>query len=471
MLDCCMKPKDNTSDLILAQLKKELRAFKHDTTTRLLLQDGKIAETCVYIKENLSNYLRDMLATMEDTGELSEIITDLVLSDIAEDIKKTNVYFEGITTERLFDAVSSTYYYVTKIPRVDKNGERIYLKMGIANDNPNMNTLESTLSFAHRKNATVCINGGVYDVATKIPVGTVIHEGKILYNRMPEEDKYQFLGIKADGSVNIYKRGVTAEAMLNDGVIDCTCIFGSLIEQGVSIDQTDERKEPRQSIGFAENGSIIIVTCDGRSSESKGMSYGDLVRIHYNLGSFNAFILDGGGSASTVVRGVKQNANIDYNTVDRAVSTFFYVAKETSVTPANNPSNDLGDVKQILLEKIANLLDFVKGYIRLRGQENYYAPGIEMYVNAEESRRSKLGLSFDKDNIRNTYLYWGLKAGETEKNNLFRIYDHGVWVQTYHGTTGTRPNGVVGLCFFDESLGKPIWYDGSKWVDATGTAV
>ena len=471
MLDCCMKSEDNTTELLLDHLKKDLKILKHEVIERLLNQDGKIAETCVYIKNNLSNYLRDMLATMEDTGELSEIITELVLSDIAEDIEKTNVYYDGITSEKLYDAISSTYYYVTRIPYKDKNGQRIRLRMGIANDNHSVNTLESTLSFAHRKNATVCINGGVYDVAAKVPLGTTILGGKVLYNQMPTEDKYQFLGIKEDGSVNVYNRGVTAEAMLQDGVRDAMTIFGSLLIKGVAVEQTDDRKEPRQSIGFAEDGSIIIVTCDGRSYDSAGMSYEDLARIHYAMGSYNAYILDGGGSTSTVVRGVKQNENIDYNTVDRAVSNFLYIVRESNVTPDNNPANDIGRAKQDLLEKIVNGLDFLKGYLRLRGPENYYAPGIEMYVNGETSRRSKLGLTFDKDNIRNTYLYWGLKAGDTEKSNLFRIYDQGVWVATYSGGTGSRPNGVLGLCYFDTTLGKPIWYDGSKWVDATGTAV
>lgn len=40
------------------------------------------------------------------------------------------------------------------------------------------------------------------------------------------------------------------------------------------------------------------------------------------------------------------------------------------------------------------------------------------------------------------------------------------------GTTADRP--TVGLYtgrpYFDTTLGQPIWYDGTQWVDATGTA-
>jgi hypothetical protein len=45
------------------------------------------------------------------------------------------------------------------------------------------------------------------------------------------------------------------------------------------------------------------------------------------------------------------------------------------------------------------------------------------------------------------------------------------------GTTIQRPEGTVqnpltiGQFYFDTTLGYPIWYDGTDWVDATGTVV
>lgn len=89
MNDCCMKPQDNTMQVFLAELKRELLILKTDTTARLLIQDGKIAETCVYIKQNLSNYLRDMFSTMENAGELDEIIRGVLSSDLTVLTSKT----------------------------------------------------------------------------------------------------------------------------------------------------------------------------------------------------------------------------------------------------------------------------------------------------------------------------------------------------------------------------------------------
>ena len=40
------------------------------------------------------------------------------------------------------------------------------------------------------------------------------------------------------------------------------------------------------------------------------------------------------------------------------------------------------------------------------------------------------------------------------------------------GPTADRPSSPpTGAMFFDTDLGKPIWWDGTQWVDATGTAV
>jgi hypothetical protein len=50
-------------------------------------------------------------------------------------------------------------------------------------------------------------------------------------------------------------------------------------------------------------------------------------------------------------------------------------------------------------------------------------------------------------------------------------------VNPIHGITADRPVETVqlplpiGLFYFDTTLGIPIWYDGTDWVDATGTVV
>ena len=58
-------------------------------------------------------------------------------------------------------------------------------------------------------------------------------------------------------------------------------------------------------------------------------------------------------------------------------------------------------------------------------------------------------------------------------NILYRRYDGNSWV-TYSNSCESTDRPTVhptGFTIFDTTLGKPIWYDGSNWVDATGTQV
>ena len=64
-------------------------------------------------------------------------------------------------------------------------------------------------------------------------------------------------------------------------------------------------------------------------------------------------------------------------------------------------------------------------------------------------------------------------------NNALRLYFNQIDNFTQNvtvppaGTTANRPTErlEVGQYYFDTTLGIPIWYDGTDWVDATGTVV
>lgn len=54
--------------------------------------------------------------------------------------------------------------------------------------------------------------------------------------------------------------------------------------------------------------------------------------------------------------------------------------------------------------------------------------------------------------------------------NVDRIVLSGTWFDS--GTTSNRPTNVlVGFQYFDTTINKPIFWDGSKWIDATGATV
>jgi hypothetical protein len=68
---------------------------------------------------------------------------------------------------------------------------------------------------------------------------------------------------------------------------------------------------------------------------------------------------------------------------------------------------------------------------------------------------------------------------QEQLNNALRLYfsqidnfAQGVNIPS-SGATAGRPITflVIGQFYFDTTLGIPIWYDGTNWVDATGTVV
>lgn len=81
---CSLPSSDNKTNKLIEQLKLEVKELLKSTQARLLCQDKKIAETCTYIKNNLSNYLRDLLDSMKLSGELDEIIVDAVTDFTAQ---------------------------------------------------------------------------------------------------------------------------------------------------------------------------------------------------------------------------------------------------------------------------------------------------------------------------------------------------------------------------------------------------
>lgn len=80
---CDLPSTPNDIKILLKQIKVKLELLSKDTEAKLLLHDGKIAELCRYLKDNLSNSIRCMLSDMETSGELNRITKDAMDSLIA----------------------------------------------------------------------------------------------------------------------------------------------------------------------------------------------------------------------------------------------------------------------------------------------------------------------------------------------------------------------------------------------------
>lgn len=89
---CCLPSSSNELEILIRNLKREIKELSSSTETKLLHHDGKIGELCRYIKDNLSNSIRCMLDDMNLSGELDSIITDSILNEIELIKNNTNIF-------------------------------------------------------------------------------------------------------------------------------------------------------------------------------------------------------------------------------------------------------------------------------------------------------------------------------------------------------------------------------------------
>lgn len=121
---CCdginLPSHDNEIEVLIRQLKREVKELLKTTQAKLLCQDKKIAETMVYIKNNLSNAIRDLLDSMLTSGELDEIIESIITLDVimtydtVADMKNASLisgqYVQTLGYYSINDGGAATYY-------------------------------------------------------------------------------------------------------------------------------------------------------------------------------------------------------------------------------------------------------------------------------------------------------------------------------------------------------------------------
>ena len=96
--------------------------------------------------------------------------------------------------------------------------------------------------------------------------------------------------------------------LLQDGVIvarDAATLEGT-------ISRNAEARHPRTAIGYAKNSRTLwLVTVDGRSAASVGMTLVELAEVMRTLGAWEALNFDGGGSTTMVIDGTVVNTPTD----------------------------------------------------------------------------------------------------------------------------------------------------------------
>ncbi len=246
--------------------------------------------------------------------------------DIIDDIEDDNDIFE--LSNRNYDRESNTYYYLIRIKHQDKKGNLIKLKHAHSPEESG----QTVRDFALKTNCKLAFNASTQRIVEGgiRPNGIQIIDGSIIQDI---NTTAYTLGIKDNNMLLAYHPSVAAIEILEDGTNNALTAFGPLIEDYVAV--SDDvlgirgnyiQKHPRQVIAQLENLDILFLSCGGRGFDGDGMTARDVIRILLKEGVRFAYMLDGGGSTSTVINGELITKKIDANgTRERLRPNFLYV--------------------------------------------------------------------------------------------------------------------------------------------------
>ena len=159
---------------------------------------------------------------------------------------------------------------------------------------------ELTSSMAKKRGALAAVNGGFFHVATKTPVGLLIHDGELRYE---QNDKVTAaIGVDKRERVHIEDRspGGWPKMQHARGSYPVVLRKGKpVMKQGWG--EADIR-HPRTAVGTTKKGGLVFLTVDGRNEKAAGMNLLELAHVMRWLGCELAMNLDGGGSTTMWVR-------------------------------------------------------------------------------------------------------------------------------------------------------------------------
>jgi hypothetical protein len=341
--NCCdgisLPSYNNELEILVRQLKREVEKLMTTTEARLLCQSKKIDETMIYIKNNLSNALRDLLDSMLESGEIEEIITSAISNAISlleteveqlrsevhsndqdiENLKNNKLEFtkyEDTDINRKFlnidvstEYVNNSIVYITKLKNIDK------LSCLPTNGNPTGDVLSNITNVKDYAK-----NHPEYDVYMNCGMcGIYIFDGVV--NQSTRLDCPYYCGFTADNEMKFYmglNGDITPATLQSDGIVNCFSGFVPIIRDHQLVDYSDITslyntntiakaftdslpvKHPRQLIAQDDNNNFYIFSIMGRFNNCEGFNYSEMQNYFINKNLKNVFSCDGGGSTQTI---------------------------------------------------------------------------------------------------------------------------------------------------------------------------
>lgn len=270
--------------------------------------------------------LAETISTVSNTNST---FNTAVASQAAKNAQVTDTsYSDGNISVNLTEkTVNDTQIYVADVTLSSAD----YLKTALAQNSYGTNVTAKTSMTAAENNAILAVNGDYYGANSS---GYVIRNGVVYRDSVREDASNGDLAIYKDGSFKIiYENQISADQLVQDGVVNLLAFGPSLVENGeISVGINTEvgqamASNPRTAIGIIDENHYIIVVSDGRTSESKGLSLYQMAEVMKSYGVKTAYNLDGGGSSTLYFNGqvINKPTTGGSKISERAVSDIVYI--------------------------------------------------------------------------------------------------------------------------------------------------
>lgn len=247
---------------------------------------------------------RDVFRAIPETETGKKLVenTDLVASVYSD---SSYTLKEGVTVTEF--AFLSMEGYATRvfISEIDLTNPDVTIEVSTPFNKPafgrQVMTEQAMYEDAEGHRVLGGVNGDFFAAGTGVPQGILYKEGVALKTSVTDAVNTWF-AIKDDGLAMIGDQDMFDD--VKDSFMEALGGRVQLVNDGVILPQTDDRREPRTCVGVSQDGTkVYFLAVDGRNYHySNGMMYTELAKFQKALGAYDAINLDGGGSTTFFIR-------------------------------------------------------------------------------------------------------------------------------------------------------------------------
>lgn len=216
------------------------------------------------------------------------------------------------------------------------------VKVAMAKGGPG--NLQTTSGMAAEAGAVAAVNGGGFFIRPTpgkplfYPLYYTVQDGQLV-SQVSRHSSEILVGLTGKGTL-VGGTYAGAAAIKKAGIMEGVSFQPQLIKNGEGLHKPGGAAHPRTAVGQKKDGTLIFVVIDGRRPGwSAGVTLHQLQEVLLEMGAYNAFNLDGGGSSSMVFQNQVLNKPSD-SSGERCVATSLLLMGTVNGDDGGNGGNE-----------------------------------------------------------------------------------------------------------------------------------